>query len=524
VSLHAARHDAAIMDADATALLGRTGEDVEPESGAANRERSRASETNARASSTESSDTWLRAWGTPYLAMWAAIFAVFLGIRMYHLDLVPHRGACADEFAWTWSGVTLLQTGEPYAWSWLLAYPTPLSEITYWRGDNYRIVHPWLDHPPLYSMYVGAWMLGLGHRDMFDVDLQSMRLTQIPLSTLSFVLLTLLLGELLSSSEVLLALLFYSVLPPIVLHQRLVVSENLFVPFMLFASWLILRQRRDYARWRVVTVGLISFLLPLTKVAALSVSVFLVMLALTTTSAAPQRAVHAGTGAWQRALSFLDQLNRRWFMAGVVVLGTSVGIASYLVYGRIVGGELFAKVLKAHRERFSGFDGLEVLLFAPVWVRAGVKDIMSTLGIVLALGSFMRDRISVWGLAILSYAACMTFFVDQKATYGWYFSPLYPWICAALAHAIVSASRERMLGLSLLWCTCAWVSIVMYAHKHNVLHMDTLRYGYLSALLLVFGMWTVSPKYARTTIPAVNGLLVAGVAITSLLELIKLTR
>src|SRR5262249_52428637 len=146
---------------------------------------------------------------------------------------------------------------------------------TYWRGHHYQMVKPWLDHPPLYSLYVGAWMLAQGDRKIFEVDLWKMRTGTVPLAVISFVLLTLILRRLLSPPEVLLALLFYTVLPSVVFHQRLVVCENLYVPFTLGVVLMLLHQRRNFSWLLTGGILLVTALLPMTKVAALSTSVFL---------------------------------------------------------------------------------------------------------------------------------------------------------------------------------------------------------------------------------------------------------
>ena len=115
-----------------------------------------------------------------------AIFLVGLGLRVHHLDRFPERNRTADEYAWTWSGMTLLSEGTPRAWSWLPGYPA--TPVVKWRDNDYRIVRPWLDHPPLYSLYVGAFMRLAGVRDIFAVELETMRLSTMLLFPAAFFL------------------------------------------------------------------------------------------------------------------------------------------------------------------------------------------------------------------------------------------------------------------------------------------------------------------------------------------------
>lgn len=446
-----------------------------------------------------------RFWQRSHRLAWGLLFVLFCGLRLHHLERTPEPNECADEYAWTWSGMTWLLEGEPRAWSWLTAYRGREAQPErVWHDNRYRLVKPWLDHPPLYSLYVGAWMVALGERDIWQVDLWHMRSSQIPLAAISFILLSLLLSELVSPLEALTALLFYSVLPMIVLQQRLVVCENLLVPLTLAAAWLVLRQRRRHSTAVMWAVFAISAALPLVKVAALSLSTFLVLFSLT------QLPTSHDTPFYRDA---------RWRMTLVIAAGTALGLIVYVIYGRWVGGSLFKRVLRAHSARFSGFDGMAILLFEANLVDTEVEDIIVLLGIAFALGSLMLQRSSPWGLAVVTYAAFMAFFVDQHVVYGWYYIPLQPWFCSALAVGIVRASRHRLLGLSLLWSSAAWVSVVGLAHEHALLEPNIVRYAYLLGLLLLFGVWHAWPQLADRTMARVNGAMVGAVATACVLSL-----
>jgi hypothetical protein len=161
---------------------------------------------------------------------------------------------------------------------------------------------------------------------------------------------------------------------------------------------------------------------------------------------------------------------------------------------------------------------MEVLLFEPQLINRPIKDLLSLLGCALALASLSSRRVAPWGLAVLVYAACMAFFADQHRVFGWYFIPLYPWLCTALAIAIVHASRQRLVGLSLLWCSVAWLTVASVLLSHELLSPELVRMGYLLGLLTLYGSWTAWPRVARATLPALNGLLVAGTVVACLLE------
>jgi 4-amino-4-deoxy-L-arabinose transferase-like glycosyltransferase len=428
---------------------------------------------------------------------WWVLFVSCISIRWHHLDKAPAHNDTTDEYAWTWSGMTLIKDGVPIGWSNLSAYKRK-REVVYWRDHKYNIVKPYLDHPPLYSLYAGAWIMAWGHRDMYDVDLWQMRTGTIPLAALSFILLTLVLRRLLSPAEVLTGLLFYSVMPLVVWHQRLVVSENMFVP-MTLAGVLLLQQQRDkFSWWRTAGIALIGLLLPITKVAALSSSAFLVIWAFMS-----------------------DPKRTRWVSASAIAVGTAIGIGAYFWYGRHVDPAVFKKVLTNHHDRFQGFGGMEILLFEPRLIATPIRDILSAFGCAVALGSLARPQSSPWGVAIFIYSACMAFFVNQKTVYGWYFIPLYPWLCTALGVYVVHASRHRLVGMSMLWCTVAGLSIAHVLHTEHRFEAEHIRIAYLAGVLALCGAWAAFPRFARESVPTINTLFVVGTAVVCLMQVFE---
>jgi len=77
----------------------------------------------------------------------------FLGafLRIYNYDSLPPDNWTSDEYAFAWSGMSLLQTGIPTSWSWLS--PTDNFPTVVWEAKNirYRLVTPWFDHPFSYG-------------------------------------------------------------------------------------------------------------------------------------------------------------------------------------------------------------------------------------------------------------------------------------------------------------------------------------------------------------------------------------
>ncbi|MBI2327299.1 hypothetical protein HYU92_03165 [Candidatus Curtissbacteria bacterium] len=98
-------------------------------------------------------------------------------LRFLDYDKFPPFDATKDEFFYSWAGMSLIQTGTPKSWSIFNAYPD--GELVYKWGTWYRLVSPWLDKPPLYSLITGSWVLLNGARDLFDVRLSILRVILI---------------------------------------------------------------------------------------------------------------------------------------------------------------------------------------------------------------------------------------------------------------------------------------------------------------------------------------------------------
>ena len=87
------------------------------------------------------------------------LFFTFV-LRAHNYDRVPTANHL-DEMLYAWSGIYLIETGEPVSWS-TLDYPKRSEvykgRISYKGGipEAYVTLYkPWLDEPPLFSLIVG---------------------------------------------------------------------------------------------------------------------------------------------------------------------------------------------------------------------------------------------------------------------------------------------------------------------------------------------------------------------------------
>ena len=411
------------------------------------------------------------------------IFVIALGLRSYHLSSYPKPNQTADEYAWTWAGLTLVTTGVPRSWSWLGPYPAP--EVKHWRGHEYRMVRPWLDHPPLFPLAMGAWMRSLGYKDPFWVDLWTMRVASLLLFVVTFWLLAAVLTRLTDRRTLLLTLIIYAVSPLAVFNARLVVAEHLFVPIHLALLWAVLRYQRP--RW-LPAIGVGALALPLTKIAATALSLHLVIV------------------AWAR--------DRR---AAAIVIGIStvLGGVVYWLYGRHYGGELFVAVIRAHGIRFGGFDAFWELLFNHKVIEERTPYLLFPLGLCVLVGD-ARSTIE-WVLLVVVYAGMIAFFADGSMVRSWYLVPLYPALCYGVARQICAMWDEAGARHKWIWIAFVAPGVAAELVRDHAERMTLVRYGYLAALMAAAALFLTlrtAPRWVAqaTTITLVAASVLSDVA------------
>lgn len=159
-------------------------------------------------------------------------------IRVHDYTQAPHWNESLDEIHYAWTGMTWIKEGVPKSWSWLSSYPTS-QIINLWNTD-FRIVSPMLEKPPLYSLLSGIIVLLAGEDELSKVNIATIRLLPLLLSVCTIFLTGLLGKKVFSPTVGLLAALLYAVTPPIVLANRLSVTENLLTPLFMGIQLLFL--------------------------------------------------------------------------------------------------------------------------------------------------------------------------------------------------------------------------------------------------------------------------------------------
>ncbi len=206
----------------------------------------------------------------------ALVLGLGFGLRVHDYEVTPDFRENGDELFATWNGWQLLTDGTTRGWSiWSQRYGDLVEiELLYYFSDRpFRIVRPYVEHPPLLHLLAGAASKLGGAKHWSHARLKHTRLVPLALGLLTVLLVGLLGLELRTAAErsrsealgALLGMLLYAVIPAVVLQTRVVKEEALLTPLVLIATIAILRHQRSSRRRWLVIAALAAGTCPLVK-------------------------------------------------------------------------------------------------------------------------------------------------------------------------------------------------------------------------------------------------------------------
>lgn len=382
--------------------------------------------------------TWRRTnWKHLPLGIVLGFFLLGSWLRIYKYAEFPVAAETQDEVAWTMLGASLLQEGKPSSWSHFSSY-TNKRPVTL-GTSSFTLVSPALDHPPLFSLLPGLATTLRG--DRWDV-LPSYKAIRAPMILLSVVNLALGLWWLrLYFSRQLVAQFVasavWATVPSFVFLNRLVVSENLLITWMLLSFIIaIYAGKRSFStlKWSLFVVQL---LFPLTKIAGIALAGANILL------------------WWQQ-----DRRYFRWALGGLVA-----GILVLLGYVWWWDWSLFLSVQLEQTARNVGFLSV---LNSQVWSRSLVAkefaDAFPTISLWLVIGwLFWQHQVKkldrTTALAMYFFIANLGFIamtVGEQTVHGWYRLPFWPVYVLAWG-SVMEQVWEKKSGVALatLWLLMA---------------------------------------------------------------------
>lgn len=353
-------------------------------------------------------------------AFLAVLFTLILGfaLRIHNYTLYPQRGATSDEYAFAFAGVSLLRQGVPISWSAIPLY-TKRYDLTL-QNLYFPMVTPYLDHPPLFGILVGAWVIARGETTFDQITLATIRLVPIILWTISGILVFGIGNRLFGLPIALASLAIYATAPIFVINSRLAVAESLMTPLFLASIYLIsktgIQSKKD-----IVLLCIVSGLSFLTKVLGIvtSVSVFYFLL-----------------------LQTKKNLTNIWLFVTLVAL--TIGI--FILYGTSFGGSLFWKVQMYQGGRMLGPDTFWTIITTPIIVNKVFFDGWYFFGLLSLFLLFQRTKSYLFvTVPALIYLLLMLFSVKSGDIHGWYMIPMYPFMALSSGVILWEITQKRSL-------------------------------------------------------------------------------
>ncbi len=351
----------------------------------------------------------------PLLALSLCVF-FGLGLRLYDYDVMPEFHENPDELFATWNGYQLLTDGTTQGWSlWANAYGdrVAIEQVQYFESQPFQVIRPYLEHPPLLHLLVGAAAKLGGAKHYLHARLRHTRLVPIALFVPTLLLLVWVGRRIFPGSPTpYFAALLYSALPNVVLQQRVIKEEALLTPMMLLGLYAFLRwddEGRHKERY-IWCAGIVTGLGALAKV----------------------------PGAF-----FLPPLVLLFFLRGGLrpaLLACAAGVVGLLplaLYGAYVDWSLFvfstgtqAAGRPAHWNLFPRFfaDGL----INHNLVGHG-QTLFAWLAYAVALGKLDDHRRALLSLTPLVYLSALAL-SSGNWTFGWYILPVMPFLCLGAGH------------------------------------------------------------------------------------------
>ena len=327
-------------------------------------------------------------------------------LRSNNLYVWPRLGATFDEYAWTWLGMSLIQNHVPTSWSPHPEYKV-VRDITY-QHTHFRLVTPYLEHPPLFGLLVGDYALLSGAKDMFHVNLQHIRGFALMLGLLSIGMLFLFVREVYGEKIAIVASFLYAIIPSVVVGSRLVENENFFIPIFLFALYLIVRYIRSNSVWFRNVAAILCGLLILAKVpwAAATLGIVLIFF-------------------------FLRRYKDAWIFLAIVI----PIFALFFLYGIYFDKELFFNLWSLQLNRYDiTFNSMFALFTYPVltdrlfvdgWIYFGWVALL-----LLGIKDFRKHMFIL--LPFLAYFFVFVYAIPNEPGHGWYRYPFFPFLVIAI--------------------------------------------------------------------------------------------
>lgn len=348
------------------------------------------------------------------------IVALGLFLRSHNYAVWPREGATFDEYAWTWLGMSLLETGVPTSWSPHKQYDTRV-HFQNTKGASFFLVTPYLEHPPLFGLVAGGYAKAIGLKEFNDVGIEKIRPLALLLGLVSIVAVFLLVSEMTSRSVGIGAAFLYAITPSVVVGSRLVQNENFFIPMFLLALYFAVKFINTNNKVFILVSIVICSLLPLAKIPWI-----------------------AAPGA-----VFALLLAHKKYKHALLLLSSTIGcFLIFLLYGFRLDSQLFINLWTLQLNRYDmNFDTIFSLFRDPIITDRLFLDGFIYLGFISfgVIATLKKKEYLPILLGFLSYFFIFLFAIPNEPGHGWYRYPLYPFFIIMNALLIKEYFNKNMI-------------------------------------------------------------------------------
>ncbi len=341
------------------------------------------------------------------------ILIIAIGLRVNNLSGMHNLQA--DEESWVVSGHLLMRDGIPKSWTifWSKYQDAHYEQL---NGKPYLVAEPYLDHPPLFSVFIGAWTLITRTSENLLSNWLVLRLPMIVISTITILVTAYLIKKLYGTEQALFTLLAFSFMPSHILTSKLIMAEHamalLLVTALLFLVFFFQSTNQTHKKIYTSLLAITSFMAILIKISGIIVPLILITLLL--------------------------QNNERK-TALCIGLATVLAIASFILFGCYYDANMFFTILTAHSLRPQTFWYFFTLFEKP---NIGYLQIHDPLPIVGSIGSLVlafRNHVENKKVKPQQFITVMWIFlaiilvaVAPIELYGWYKFLLFPLIAIGI--------------------------------------------------------------------------------------------
>lgn len=361
------------------------------------------------------------------LKLISIIAIVLLGflLRYNNYTVWPRHGATFDEFAWTWLGINLIQTGTPISWSRHPQYKD--IKIIKYQGAMFSLVKPYLEHPPLFGIVVGSFAIANGVSDMYHVTLAKIRPLALILGVLSIAMIFLLVKENYGVNLALLSSLLYATIPTVVVGSRIVQNENFLIPVWLFCLYLLSKYLKNGNK-RIRNIAIIvASLMSLAKVPWFIVPI---------------------------SISLILAFKNRWKESFATFVISLLFFSLFIMFGIYYDKNVFFNLWQFQMARYDlSFDGLLAIFTTPLAVDRYYLDgwiYFGFMSMLLLAQDFKKHIFIIFPL--LTYLLIFIFAIPNEPGHGWYRYPFYPFLIISISIFIKEHFFKNQI-LTLLFLT-----------------------------------------------------------------------